>query len=163
MLTHHFVQKFSNLSNRVIDRVPPETMASLVRYSWPGNIRELQNVIERAVIMSKGPTLAAIDLAPEFTSATGSAANRGLRQALDEMERTKILRALEQSNGVIAGPGGAAACLRIKRSTLQSRMQKLGIRLSRSAVSLSERNHCITAFSAFPHRSDVRVLRWPNP
>ena len=163
MLIHHFLQKFSDLSNRVIDRVAPETMASLVRYTWPGNIRELQNVIERAVIMSKGSTLAAIELAPQFTSAIGSLADRGLQQALDEMERTQILRALEQSNGVVAGPSGAAARLGVKRSTLQSRMQRLGIRLSRSAVSLSERNHGITAFSAVPDRSDLRVLRWPNP
>ena len=115
MLVNHFVQKFRNLSNRLIDTVAPQTMASLVRYSWPGNIRELQNVIERAVIMSKGLRLAAV--------------------------------------GVVAGPGGAAAWLGIKRSTLQSRMQKLGIRLSRSVVSPPD-NHCITAFSSTPHRSD---------
>jgi formate hydrogenlyase transcriptional activator len=150
VLTHHFVQQFINLSNRVIDTVAPETMASLVRYSWPGNIRELQNVIERAVIMSKGPTLTAVELAPEFTSATGSEPDRGLEQVLDETARTQILQALERSNGVVAGPSGAAARLGIKRSTLQSRMRKLGIRLSRSAVSLSERNHCSTAFSAVP-------------
>jgi formate hydrogenlyase transcriptional activator len=118
-------------------------MQALVRYHWPGNIRELQNVIERAVIISRGPVLnvALTELTPDvaLTSApvittTKSASHESLQEMLEETERNQILRALEEANGVVAGPNGAATRLGVKRSTLQLRMQKLGIRLSRTAV-----------------------------
>lgn len=126
-------------------------MEALVRYHWPGNIRELQNVIERAVIISKSPVLnvAIGELERVVTPRTRQAeakANQlereNLDDLLDETQRTQILRALEASNGVIGGPSGAAARLGIKRSTLQLRMQRLGIRLSpmsRTAVTESKR------------------------
>jgi formate hydrogenlyase transcriptional activator len=143
LLVRHFVQEFSRRNNRVINSIPSETMEALVRYHWPGNIRELQNVIERAVIISRGPVLnvALAELQPDEAPTTGQPANQvtpdeqqSLQNLLDETERTEILRALEASNGIIAGPAGAAARLGIKRSTLQLRMQKLGIRLSRTAL-----------------------------
>jgi formate hydrogenlyase transcriptional activator len=142
-LVRHFVKEFSRRNQRVIDTIPSETMQTLVRYHWPGNIRELQNVIERAVIISRGPVLnvALAELAPEMPSTTGrvvtatkSAVHEGLQKMLEETERNQILLALEEANGVVAGPNGAAARLGVKRSTLQLRMQKLGIRLSRTAV-----------------------------
>jgi formate hydrogenlyase transcriptional activator len=147
LLVRHFVQQFSRRNNRVINTIPSETMQALVHYHWPGNIRELQNVIERAVIISKG-TMLNIPLAelqrnvvPKASHAATKptpADHRGLQDILDETERTEILRALEASNGILAGPAGAAARLGMKRSTLQLRMQKLGIRLTRTALADSE-------------------------
>jgi formate hydrogenlyase transcriptional activator len=143
LLVRHFVQEFSRRNGRVIDTIPSETMQALVRYHWPGNIRELQNVIERAVIISRGPVLnvALTELAPDMasTSTPGaptakSAAHESLQNILQETERNQILRALEEANGVVAGPNGAAARLGVKRTTLQIKMQKLGIRISRTAV-----------------------------
>jgi formate hydrogenlyase transcriptional activator len=143
LLVRHFVQEFSRRNGRVIDTIPSETMQALVRYHWPGNIRELQNVIERAVIISRGPVLnvALTELAPDMASTSTpvaptakSAAHESLQNILQETERNQILRALEEANGVVAGPNGAAARLGVKRTTLQIKMQKLGIRISRTAV-----------------------------
>ncbi|HEX4784959.1 MAG TPA: sigma 54-interacting transcriptional regulator, partial [Candidatus Sulfotelmatobacter sp.] len=142
-LVRHFVKEFSRRNQRVIDTIPSETMQALVRYHWPGNIRELQNVIERAVIISRGPVLnvALSELTPDVASTSApvvttakSASHESLQKMLEETERNQILRALEEANGVVAGTNGAAARLGVKRSTLQLRMQKLGIRLSRTAV-----------------------------
>jgi formate hydrogenlyase transcriptional activator len=143
LLVRHFVKEFSRRNQRVIDTIPSETMQALIRYHWPGNIRELQNVIERAVIISRGPVLnvalteltpdVALTSAPVVTTAK-SASHESLQEMLEETERNQILRALEDANGVVAGPNGAAARLGVKRSTLQLRMQRLGIRLSRTAV-----------------------------
>ena len=144
LLVRHFVQQFSRRANRQIDTIPSETMNTLVRYHWPGNIRELQNVIERAVILSSGATLRApLDdpgataafSAPEAAVASGpEPATNGIKAHLESEERRRILEALEASRWIVAGPTGAAARLGLKRSTLQSRMQKLGIRISRSGV-----------------------------
>jgi formate hydrogenlyase transcriptional activator len=143
LLVRHFVQDFSRRNNRVIDTIPSETMQALIRYQWPGNIRELQNVIERAVIISKGPVLnvSLAELKPDASTTPRPSDTNGkpvshenLQDMLEETERTQILRALEEANGVVAGPNGAPARLGMKRSTLQLRMQKLGIRLSRTAV-----------------------------
>jgi len=151
LLVRHFVQQFSQRNNRVINSIPSETMEALVRYHWPGNIRELQNVIERAVIISKSPVLnvALRELegvaTPRARQAEAKAAQldrENLDELLDETERAQILHALETSNGVIGGPNGAAARLGLKRSTLQLRMQRLGIRLSytsRTAITESKR------------------------
>src|SRR5579883_48510 len=137
MLVRHFVQQFSRRTNRTIETIPSETMKALVRYDWPGNIRELQNVIERSVIISQGPVLKVPlgDLksrvavsAPEVKETSG----KNMRGLLEETERKQILAALEQAKWIVAGPNGAAALLGLKRSTLQSRMQKLGIRVSRT-------------------------------
>jgi formate hydrogenlyase transcriptional activator len=126
-LVQHFVDKFSRPLKRRITIIPSTTMEALKRSFWPGNIRELENLIERAVILSSGPELKAplADLRP----ALGRAADtpRTPAQQLLDMERQQILGALRESGGVIAGATGAAARLGIKRTTLQSRMQKLGI------------------------------------
>jgi len=143
MLVRHFIQEFSRRNNRVIDTIPSETMRALIRYHWPGNIRELQNVIERGVIISQSPVLnvALAELTPDMISTPALAAtspqlvsHNSLQEVLERTERSQILRALKEANGVVAGPNGAAARLGLKRSTLQLRMQKLGIRLSRNAV-----------------------------
>jgi len=143
LLVRHFVQEFSRRLGKAIDSISSDTMATLMRYPWPGNIRELQNVIERAVILTNGPvlTVRSDDLraptqAPAL-SANGHSVSvppgQNMRAALEEAERHQILAALEKANWIVAGPEGAAARLGLKRSTLQSRMQKLGIRISRSA------------------------------
>jgi formate hydrogenlyase transcriptional activator len=126
-LVRHFAQYFAFNMSRQIDTISSETMNALVRYPWPGNIRELQNVIERAVILSKGPSLKVplSDLKPRSLDGTNGNGN-GLA-TLEEVERRHILSVLEQTNWVFAGPNGAAARLGIKRPTLQFRMQKLGI------------------------------------
>jgi formate hydrogenlyase transcriptional activator len=147
LLVRHFVQQFSQRNNREINSIPSETMEALVRYHWPGNIRELQNVIERAVIISKSPVLnvavAELDSDPIQTPREGAPnatppehenpPEENLHHILEDTERTHILRALEACNGAIAGPTGAATRLGIKRSTLHLRMQKLGIRCTRTA------------------------------
>jgi formate hydrogenlyase transcriptional activator len=124
-LVRHFAQHFARNMKKQIDTISSETMNALVRYPWPGNIREMQNVIERAVILSRGPVLhiPSTDLKsriPEAGDTNGFA-------TLEEMERKHILSVLEQTHWVFGGPNGAAAVLGIKRPTLQFRMQKLGI------------------------------------
>jgi len=135
VLVRHFTQQFSRRMNRVIETIPTAAMDALCRYHWPGNIRELQNVIERAVIISPGPVLSVdvTDLkfpkagpAPEKPVSPKST-NGALHHVLEETERQQILKALKECNWVVAGPNGAAAHLAMKRSTLQLRMQKLGI------------------------------------
>jgi formate hydrogenlyase transcriptional activator len=127
-LVHHFLDKFARPLKRRITTVPTATMDALRSASWPGNIRELENVIERAVILSSGPELNVplADLQPASSRGTGEpgAAIGPLRRA----ERELILDALKKSHGVIGGPKGAAADLGLKRTTLQSKMRKLGIR-----------------------------------
>jgi formate hydrogenlyase transcriptional activator len=125
LLVRHFAQYFAFNMGKQIDTIPAETMSALVRYPWPGNIRELQNVIERAVILSKGPTLR-VPLADLKVREAHPGHTNGF-STLEEVERRHILSVLEQSNWVFAGPNGAAARLGIKRPTLQFRMQKLGI------------------------------------
>jgi len=147
LLVRHFVQQFSRRLGKTIDAIPAETMSALTRYPWPGNIRELQNVIERAVILTTGPVLTVRheDLQPpnDVPLAHAAAAardgisaspNGNIREALEEAERQQILAALQKSNWGVAGPEGPAARLGLKRSTLQSRMQKLGIRISRTGA-----------------------------
>ncbi len=145
LLVRHFVQQFSQRNNREINSIPSETMEALVRYHWPGNIRELQNVIERAVIISKSPVLNVAVGELEFQTPREAAPNltqperedlsqqEHLHHILEKTERTQILRALEACNGLITGLNGAATRLGIKRSTLQARMKKLGIRRTRTA------------------------------
>jgi formate hydrogenlyase transcriptional activator len=126
-LVRHFAQHYAFNMSKEIETISSETMNALVRYPWPGNIRELQNVIERAVILSKGPLLKVplTDLKPR--SLEGANGNGNGSSTLEEVERRHILAVLEQTNWVFAGPKGAAARLGIKRPTLQFRMQKLGI------------------------------------
>ena len=100
---------------------------ALVNYDWPGNIRELQNVIERSVILSNGPELR-VDM-PEIIGGSSPAATRSRRSsdAADAAERARILQALKDANGIVGGPNGAAARLGLRRTTLQSRMRKYSI------------------------------------
>jgi len=131
MLVRHFAQQFSRRMKKTIETIPSETMESLTRYDWPGNIRELQNLIERAVILSTGPTLRvpveALNSSPDSSAPSTSEDSTHDEGTLAAADRRHIIAALEKTNWVIAGPNGAAARLGIKRSTLQFRMRKLGI------------------------------------
>jgi len=126
LLVRHFAQEFSRRMNRQIDTIRSETLQALTRYHWPGNIRELQNVIERAVILSPGPVLR-VSLSELKQPAANSKASPSRSDTLEEAERKHVLGVLEETNWVLAGPNGAAARLGMKRSTLQYRMGKLGI------------------------------------
>ena len=148
LLAHYFVRRCAARIGRRIEHVPPETMARLVAYSWPGNIRELENVIERAVILSSGPDLElpsalipAIAVGPSTSSfqahpgAESGSASTSAARSLAMTEKEQIIAVLKQSKWRIAGPHGAAAILKINPSTLRSRMKKLGVERSREDVS----------------------------
>ena len=125
-LVRHFTQRFARRMGRRIEAIPSAVMEALVRYPWPGNIRELQNVIERAVILSPGPSLQVPlgDLQPAPAQAQVPAATPG---TLADAERDHILGVLRETGWVLGGPNGAAARLGMKRTTLQSKIKKLGI------------------------------------
>jgi formate hydrogenlyase transcriptional activator len=140
-LVRHFADVFSKSMNKSIRSIPCSTMSELCRYPWPGNIRELQNVLERAVILSDGPVLE-IDTADlrtgESPVRTSDARVETLppaaaRDAMQQDQRDEILRALTEAGGRVGGPDGAAARLGLKRTTLIARMKKLAIE-SRSAA-----------------------------
>jgi formate hydrogenlyase transcriptional activator len=122
LLVRHFVHKFAGQMNRKIESVPTETMQALIDYSWPGNVRELENLIERSVILSKGPTL----LVP-LTDLAADSPHAKAADTLENAEREHIIRVIRETRGVISGPAGAAHRLGLKRTTLQSKMQRLGI------------------------------------
>jgi formate hydrogenlyase transcriptional activator len=141
----YFVQKFSRRLNKAVAYIPADAMDALANYSWPGNIRELENFIERAVLLSPGKELR-VPLAelqstafanhgenssagadPSSSFATLATPTSSI-STLEEAERQHILRALRQTGWRIAGPKGAAALLGMKRTTLQARMRKLAIR-----------------------------------
>src|SRR3989449_431861 len=125
LLVNHFAQHFARRMKRTIETIPVETMAALTRYPWPGNIRELQNLIERAVILSHGPVLQ-IPL-QDLDNCTAPRRDNEKDQTLEEAQRAHILAILNATQWVLAGPRGAAARLGINRSTLQFRLKKLGI------------------------------------
>jgi formate hydrogenlyase transcriptional activator len=122
-LVEHFVEIYARRMSRQIDQISPETMSELTSYAWPGNIRELQNFIERSVILTSGNVLES-----PLASLRNAAEVQSLGPiTLEDAERDHIRKTLEQTRWVVSGPNGAAARLGIKRSTLYFRMQKLGI------------------------------------
>lgn len=126
-LVHYFTQKFARRMNKRIESIPSETMVELARYCWPGNIRELENLIERAVILSRGATLDVplVELKQQNRSAPAEMVRRST--TLEDAEREHIRQALEAANWQVGGTSGAAARLGMKRTTLQAKMAKLGI------------------------------------
>jgi formate hydrogenlyase transcriptional activator len=125
LLIRYFTQRFAQRMNKRIERIPTDTMTALTQYRWPGNVRELENLIERAVILSQGAQLH-VPLA-ELKATAGNNHTAQPLATLQETEREHILRALRESNWVIGGTDGAATRLGMKRTTLNSKMQKLGI------------------------------------
>jgi formate hydrogenlyase transcriptional activator len=125
LLVQHFVQEAARRMFKTIDTISSETMEALICYRWPGNIRELENIIERAVILSPGPVLR---LSPrDLKSRVTPGENTDRYQTLEEVERNHILKTLKETRWILSGPGGAAARLGLNRSTLYFRMKKLGI------------------------------------
>jgi formate hydrogenlyase transcriptional activator len=122
-LVRHYVGKYAQRMNKRIETIPEEAMEALCCYSWPGNIRELQNFIERAVILTPGSVLQIQIKELQPSGPTGST----VAGTLEDMERQRILQALRETGAVIGGQKGAAARLGLKRTTLLSKMQKLGI------------------------------------
>ncbi len=123
VLVRYFAQKYARLMNRQIETIPAGAMTALAKYHWPGNIRELENLIERSVILSQGPDL---HVPLGELKAPAAAAPNGVA-TLEAAEREHILRVLRETNWVIGGSSGAATRLAMKRTTLQSKMRKLGI------------------------------------
>ena len=122
-LVEHFVEIYSRRMGKQIEQISPETMSELTSYPWPGNIRELQNFIERSVILTSGNVLES-----PLASLRNAAEAESLGPiTMEDAERDHIRKTLEQTRWVVSGPNGAAARLGIKRSTLYFRMQKLGI------------------------------------
>jgi formate hydrogenlyase transcriptional activator len=124
-LARYFTERLARRMRRPVPQIAEHAMDTMQEWHWPGNIRELENIIERAVILTNGPTLQVPeqDLRPKDRALPASNAT-----TLRDMERETIVRALRDSRGVVGGPSGAAARLGLKRTTLQSMMQKLGIR-----------------------------------
>ncbi len=132
LLVRHFVHKFTRRMNRSIETIPSETVKALSEWSWPGNVRELENLMERSVIVSEGHTLRV-----PLSELRGGGAHAPIApdrspdstpdHSLDNAERQHIIRILRETNGVLSGPGGAAHRLGLKRTTLQSKMQRLKI------------------------------------
>jgi formate hydrogenlyase transcriptional activator len=134
LLVQHFVQQIARRMRKTIDTIPSETMDALIQYRWPGNIRELENVTERAVILSPGPVLR-LSLR-ELSSRVSPDQSAHRYQTLEDVQRNHILRTLKETRGIISGPSGAASRLGLNRSTLYFRMKKLGV--ARSVASCSE-------------------------
>jgi formate hydrogenlyase transcriptional activator len=143
LLVKFFTRKIARRMNRTIDSIPSDMLRQLSRLPWPGNVRELENVVERAVILTRGTTLnlqidelqhhlsplevpkpAHRDFPPPPVAAEPPS---GQLDADEESERERIIRVLRETNGIVAGPKGAAARLGLKRTTLLSRMQRMGI------------------------------------
>lgn len=127
LLVSYFAQKHARRMNKRIEAIPNDTLQALCRYAWPGNVRELENVVERAVILSSGPELQVT--IPEMATEAVATHAEPFSPNLDfaEAERAHILRVLRDCNWVLSGPRGAASKLRLNRSTLRSKMTKLGI------------------------------------
>jgi PAS domain S-box-containing protein len=123
-LVRHFANKYARQMGRKIESIPKKTMDALTRYTWPGNIRELQNLMERAVLLSPGPWLR-VPLGEIVTGSEHCAVSSG--NVLEQVEREQIMQALRESNWVVGGARGAAGRLGLKRTSLAYKMQKLGI------------------------------------
>jgi hypothetical protein len=131
LLVSHFVRKFAERQGKSIDSIPEDVMEALMSHDWPGNIRELQNFIERAVIMTTGAVLS-----PRLAELRMQAVSTEVR-TLADAERAHIVATLRETNGVVGGRGGAAVRLGVPRTTLIARMQRLG--LAKYAAAQNER------------------------
>ena len=163
LLVRHFAEEFSRRMNRTIETIPSETMNAMCQYHWPGNIRELQNVIERAVILSSGPALvvplaeiqARTTIAASDDASVRSARRRPVRSILAEVDRDQIVQALKEAGGRVGGQNGAASRLGLKRTTFITRMKRLGI----DPNTVSEPNGTGNDTSDSPDTSSARESR----
>ena len=121
-LVHHFIKKYSTQSNKRFSHIPQKAMVQISTYSFPGNVRELENLVERAVVLSSGEEL---NLGEIFQGVTKMPI--GTFPSLDEIQKQHILKAIRRCGGKISGPGGAAQLLGVNNKTLYSKMKRLGI------------------------------------
>jgi formate hydrogenlyase transcriptional activator len=168
LLVEHFVDKFTRQQGKVIDAIPDELMAALVRRDWPGNIRELQNVIERCVVFTTGPvlnlqmieSLPGGEIPPVCTASVVAPVNI---KTMADAERAHIVETLRETKWVVGGPRGAAARLGLPRTTLLARMQRLGISSetsrSRPGRSLRRFDGVIASFSGRSNENAAADLR----
>ena len=126
VLTRYFVQKHAARMERTIESIPTYALEALTNYDWPGNIRELQNVIERSVVLSGGPELH-VALPELGGNSTTVRVHVRPPNVIDISERARILQVLQETKRMVGGPNGAAIRLGLKRTTLQSRMRKFDI------------------------------------
>ncbi|MGA8593386.1 MAG: sigma 54-interacting transcriptional regulator, partial [Bryobacteraceae bacterium] len=157
LLIEHFVQKFAKCHDKSIDRIPPEVMEVLKRYDWPGNIRELQNVIERGVIMTTGSVLST----QTTEHLTQCDVESGPIKTLADAERAHIIATLRETNWVIGGRHGAAARLGLPRTTLITMMQRHGISRETTGQRAGDSDRPFeTVPSAHPHESRGIEEHW---
>jgi formate hydrogenlyase transcriptional activator len=136
LLVEYFVARYAQRMKKKIKDIPTRAMEAMTQWSWPGNIRELQNYIERAVILTRGERLELpLEELPSLRTIRNSPGT-GASLSLREVEREAILEALKKANGRLSGPGGAAELLGLKRTTLQSRMRLLNIKMSHHPVGI---------------------------
>jgi transcriptional regulator with GAF, ATPase, and Fis domain len=124
LLVKHFCQKYESKIGKKILHIPLKVMSALTEYNWPGNIRELENIIERALILSRGNTLEYGDWLPKEKKTNGKLS----KQKLQDVEREHIIETLKQTGWKVSGEKGAAKILGLNATTLEARMKKLGIR-----------------------------------
>lgn len=124
LLANFFLNKYASASRRNVSAVSDQALEQLLNYQWPGNIRELEHLMERSVLLAKTNTIESFDLPKTTGSQTG---NSGQLKSMEEMEREHIMNALHSCNGKVSGTGGAAELLKIQPQTLYSKMKKLGI------------------------------------
>jgi formate hydrogenlyase transcriptional activator len=142
LLVHHFATDYAARMHKQITVISEEFMEALVRHSWPGNVRELKNLIERSVILSTGVVLSGSLAEHTYAKQEDSnSAEVSTPVTLEQAESSHILQTLEQTKGVIGGRNGAAARLGVPRTTLISKMQRLGINRERSSIELGEIAH----------------------
>jgi formate hydrogenlyase transcriptional activator len=125
-LARYFVQRHAQRMGRKTERISVLSLEALTNYDWPGNIRELQNIIERSVVLSSAPELHVV-MPESDVKSSPLAVTRLLSNVPEDVERAQILRALKEARGMVGGTNGAAARLGLKRTTLQSRMRKYNI------------------------------------
>jgi formate hydrogenlyase transcriptional activator len=172
LLAEHFVQKFAQQQGKVIDTIPDEVMTALEDYHWPGNIRELQNVVERGVILTTGRVLSRQTtdrLKPNLTTRVHRhvVAEPPSIKTLADAERAHIIATLRETNWIIGGPRGAAAQLGLPRTTLIAKMQRLGISNETSRrLSPQPARQVVTVMGSSPSShfredspADLRVLQ----
>lgn len=126
LLADYFMKKYSEKNKSGVEKITESAMRQLASYDWPGNIRELEHLIERHVLLATGKEIAVFDLPSAVTGPGGE--EGGKLKTMDEMERDHILTALKASNGKVSGPGGAAELLGLPAQTLYSKIKRLGIK-----------------------------------
>jgi formate hydrogenlyase transcriptional activator len=134
LLAHHFAMMYADRMHKSITAVSEEFMDALVLHSWPGNVRELQNFVERSVILSSGAVLHGSTHELDRTEADSKSSRSSRSVTLEQAQRSHILDVLQQTEGVVSGPSGAAARLGVPRTTLISRMKRLGINSGHNSV-----------------------------